>query len=95
MAQKKTKKRAAAPKVRTLGGWRKMPSGSKKRESVPAHVFADQRRRRYPMKLWNSRTGRYEYSDRMLRAVISRANSQGDKAISAKASRLRKKHFGK
>ena len=76
---------------RGLSDWQKTPSGSKDREAIPAHVFLGANRT-YPVKVW--RDGKWVYSERMLRAAISRANSQKRPDISARASRILRREFG-
>ena len=89
-----TKRKKPMPKPRGLSAWQKLRAGSKGRQQVPVHVFLGAGRT-YPVKTWNSKTGKFEYSERMLRAAISRANSQKRPDISRRASRLLKKHFKK
>lgn len=71
---------------------RQTESGEESREEIPRHVFLDPARRRYPVKVL--RGGKWVYDYRSLRAAISRANTQGDKAIQARASRLLDEYFG-
>jgi len=73
-----------------LAGWQSTPSGSKDRDEIPLHCFIGPHRT-YPVKVW--RDGKWEYSKQMLKAAISRANSQNRPDISKKASRLLKEHF--
>lgn len=78
-------------KPRSLSDWQKTPSGSADRREIPASVFLGANRT-YPAKVWNGRE--WVWNERMLRAVISRANSQNRPDISAKASRILRREFG-
>jgi len=84
-----------AKKIRGQKAWRKSPSGSEKRKEVPLKVFLDKKNRRYPVMTWSETEGDYKYSKQQLRNAISVANSQGDKAISAKASTILAREFPK
>jgi len=81
----------ATPKPRSLSGWQKMRAGSKGRQQMPKSVFLRPGSRTYPVKTYNARTKRWSYSPRMIRAAISRANSQGNRAVSRDASALLKR----
>ena len=80
-------------KPQTLKDWQNTPSGSEDRREIPAYVFYGPNRT-YPAYLWDSEKKKWRLSERMLRAIISRANSQGQTAISARASRELKREFG-
>jgi len=72
------------PQIR--GGRWKVPSvGSKARGKLPAHVFLDQRGRRYPVKVY--RGGKWVNSPQGLMAAYRRAGQQRDRAIQQKALR--------
>jgi len=80
-------------KPRGLTEWQKTPAGSKKREDIPSKVFLGENKT-YPVMSWDASKGEYVYREQMLRAAISRANSQNRPDISKRASALLKKHFG-
>ena len=56
------------------------------REKMPASAFMDSKGRRYPYK--RKINGKWQATVQGLRAVISRANSQGDTAIANRASAM-------
>jgi len=78
---------------RSLSDWQKTPSGSEDRSKIPAYVFFGPNRT-YPGYVWDSVKKKWVLSKMMLRAIISRANSQNKPAISARASRALKREFG-
>ena len=84
-------RRKKMPKPRGLSAWQKLRAGSAGRKQVPASVFLVPSRRTYPVKTWNTKTQRFEYSPRMLRAAISRANTQGDTGVQKRASAILRK----
>jgi len=78
-------------KPRSLSDWQKVRSGSPDRREIPLSVFLGPNRT-YPAKVWDGE--KWVWSYRMLRAVISRANSQNKPAISRKAQRILHREFG-
>lgn len=71
--------------------WKNIPPvDSKKREEMPAHVFLDQKNRKYPYK--KKVNGVWKVSCAGLLAAYRRANMQGNVSISAKAKSLAKRY---
>jgi len=66
--------------------WDPPPPGSEARKEMPSHAFLSPSTRKYPYKILID--GEWVISEKGLRSVISVANFQGNKMISARASKL-------
>ncbi|MEN3043533.1 MAG: hypothetical protein ABDH59_09625 [Fervidobacterium sp.] len=69
--------------------WNPPPVGSSKREEMPAHVFLNQKEKKYPYKKYVD--GQWKISCAGLLAAYRRAIMNGDESIKSKAKSIAKK----
>ena len=77
-------------KPSTIQEWRDLSDAD--RRKLPRRLYYGNYT--YPAYLWDKVKKKWRLSERMLRAIISRANSQKQAALSARASRTLEREFG-